>query len=154
MGRARRIVKSKYAANAFDGEGARLYGGRWSSPGTRVVYVAESLSLPPLEILVHLQAPAVLFEYVVFTVDFPDECVQSVAQKNLAEIWRAFPTAPENQAIGDQWAVAGSSLLLQVPSAVTPNEFNYLISPVHADFSRRIISRPQPLDVDPRIFRR
>jgi hypothetical protein len=33
-----RIVKRRYASSAFDGEGARLYGGRWNSPGTPVVY--------------------------------------------------------------------------------------------------------------------
>ena len=37
-----RIVKSRYASTAFDGEGARLYGGRWNSSGTRMVYSLES----------------------------------------------------------------------------------------------------------------
>jgi RES domain-containing protein len=29
-----RIVKARHTANAFDGEGARVEGGRWNSPGT------------------------------------------------------------------------------------------------------------------------
>ena len=49
-----RIVKTKYAAQAFDGEGARLYGGRWNSPGLRMVYNSENVALAALEILRHL----------------------------------------------------------------------------------------------------
>ena len=45
MPSAWRLVKTKYLANAFDGEGARLSGGRWNSHGVSVVYVSQSLSL-------------------------------------------------------------------------------------------------------------
>jgi RES domain-containing protein len=45
MKQAWRIVKEKHAATAFDGEGAWLYGGRWNSPGRRVVYTSAALSL-------------------------------------------------------------------------------------------------------------
>jgi RES domain-containing protein len=34
-----RIVKRRWAATAFDGEGARRFGGRWNAPGRPVVYV-------------------------------------------------------------------------------------------------------------------
>ena len=49
-----RLCKSKHAA--FDGEGARLAGGRWNRRGTAVVYASESLSLAALELLVHVDA--------------------------------------------------------------------------------------------------
>ena len=45
-----RIVKTRFAAQAFDGEGARLYGGRWNSVGVRMVYTAGSVSLGVLEV--------------------------------------------------------------------------------------------------------
>ena len=51
-----RIVKKKHEAAAFSGEGARIYGGRWTSPGKRVIYTAESVSLAFLEVLVHLDS--------------------------------------------------------------------------------------------------
>ena len=54
MIRAWRIVKTRYSADAFSGEGARLYGGRWNSPGVAMVYTAGSKSLATLEVLVHL----------------------------------------------------------------------------------------------------
>ena len=60
MTRAWRIIKSRFAAEAFSGEGARLYGGRWNSPGTAMVYTAGSVSLATLELLVHLDNTSVL----------------------------------------------------------------------------------------------
>jgi RES domain-containing protein len=49
MSKAWQIVKTRYAASAFDGEGARRFGGRWSSKGVRVVYTAESVALAVLK---------------------------------------------------------------------------------------------------------
>ena len=40
-----RITRASRPADAFSGEGARLYGGRWNSPGIRLVYTAGSRSL-------------------------------------------------------------------------------------------------------------
>ena len=57
MIRAFRLCKTKHLATAFTGEGARLNGGRWNSPGNSVVYTSASLSLATLEVLVHLEDP-------------------------------------------------------------------------------------------------
>ena len=40
-----RICKTKYAATAFDGEGAFRFGGRWNGRSTRMIYTAGSLAL-------------------------------------------------------------------------------------------------------------
>jgi RES domain-containing protein len=47
-----RVTRRAHAAP--DGEGARLYGGRWNLPNTAVVYASASLSLAVLEYLVHV----------------------------------------------------------------------------------------------------
>ena len=57
MLKAVRLVSPQYVDNAFDGEGARRYGGRWNSKGTSIVYAASSLALAALEMLVHLINP-------------------------------------------------------------------------------------------------
>ena len=137
---------------AFDGEGARLYGGHWSSPGTRVVYAAESLSLAVLEILVHLQHTPTLSAYCVFTIDFPDECL--ITPYSYPDNCRVYPTSSENQQLGDRWIAAGTSLALRVPSAVTVVEFNYLINLTHSDFAQAKVVGRMPLDIDPRVARR
>jgi hypothetical protein len=63
---AYRIVKRKFLSTAFSGEGARLYGGRWNSPGVAVVYTSSALSLAILEWRCHLSQwpapPAVIIE--------------------------------------------------------------------------------------------
>ena len=51
-----RLCELADAAKAFDGEGARLYGGRWNHRGTRLVYASSTLSLAALECLVHAEA--------------------------------------------------------------------------------------------------
>jgi RES domain-containing protein len=153
MTRAWRITKAKYANNAFDGEGARLYGGRWSSPGTRVVYVADSLALATLEILVHLQNTRTLADYVVFRSDFSAESVQILPEGDWPNRWRAYPSPADVQAVGDRWIRAARTPLLRVPSAVIPQECNYLLNPAHADFTRIAIAGPFPLDIDPRLLK-
>jgi len=70
-----RLVKAGLSARAFSGEGARLHGGRWSSPGTSVVYISETLSLAALYVLVHVQSSGLLTSYVTFRVEF-DPLVQ------------------------------------------------------------------------------
>src|SRR3989442_7609233 len=52
-----RISKLRYAkpaASAFDGEGSRRRGGRWSPPGWRVAYASSTLALASLEYFVNL----------------------------------------------------------------------------------------------------
>ena len=146
-----RLVKASLAGQAFTGEGARLYGGRWSSPGVPVVYVSETLSLAALEVLVHLQSSGLLASYVAFRVDFDRRGSRSVDPAHLPEDWRSWPSPPELRAIGDEWARRGRSLILEVPSAVVPREHNYLINPAHPGFAGLAIGPPQPFTFDSRL---
>ncbi len=146
-----RLVKSRYAATAFDGEGARLFGGRWNSPGTRVAYASDSTALAALEVLTHLQSTSVLQHYFLATIHFPERLVETLDTSMLAESWRSFPSPPENHAIGDRWVSEGRSLVLRVPSAIIPSAGNYLINPEHAQFKLAVIDRPEPFAFDARL---
>ncbi len=148
-----RLIKSRHAATAFDGEGARLHGGRWNSPGTRVAYASDSIALAALEVLAHLQSTAVLQGYSVATLRFPEECVEVLDTTALPGRWRRFPSPTENRAIGDQWVAEGRSLVLRVPSAIIPAAANFLINPSHADFDKVVIGRPERFAFDPRLLR-
>ena len=148
-----RFTKEKYAGKAFDGEGARSQGGRWSSPGTRVVYTAGSQSLAILEILVHLQQAEFLASYVVFEVEFPEKIVEVVDPASLPKNWRVSPVPHADLAIGDRWIRNGSSAVLRVPSVIVSSEFNYLINPAHKDFASIRIGSAKALDVDARLLR-
>ncbi len=43
--------------------------------------------------------------------------------------------------------------ILAIPSAIVPQEFNYLINPLHPQSDRLIIDRPQPFNFDARMWK-
>jgi RES domain-containing protein len=146
-----RIAKATRAATAFDGEGARLYGGRWNSPGTAMVYTAESRSLAALELLVHLQASQLLMSYSSISATFGDELLEVVTPATLPADWDRSPAPVALQEIGDRWVATARSAVLQVPSAMVPTERLFLVNPNHTDFGRVAIGAPTPFQFDPRL---
>jgi RES domain-containing protein len=151
MTRAWRILKTRFSADAFSGEGARLYGGRWNSPGVAMVYTADSISLATLELLVHLDTSSVLPSYSICPVDFDDSLVESLDVATLPSDWRQSPPPTSLQLIGDDWISRGSSVLLRVPSAVVEDENNYLINPAHGNFKKLVIGSMKPFLLDRRL---
>ena len=151
MPRSWRIVKSRFADDVLSGEGARRYGGRWTSPGLPVVYTAEHASLAVLEVLVNLGSPRVLGAYVILSVDFEEAMIRRVQADELPAGWRASPPLQALREIGDTWLRSKASAVLGVPSAVLPMESNYLLNPVHADFGRLKAGRAEPFVFDPRL---
>jgi RES domain-containing protein len=147
-----RVFKKKLAKTAFTGTGARLYGGRWNSPGTAVVYLAQSQALAALEMLIHLEAADALRHYQVCAVTFPQALVRRIDPAALPAIWRRDPPPRKLQRLGDAWAAAAQSALLRVPSAVVPAESNFLLNPAHPDFRRVVIGKPQPFRFDRRLL--
>jgi len=146
-----RICKRRYAGRAFDGEGARLHGSRWTSPGVRVAFASETLSLAVLEVLVHLGTAAPLVAYCALTVEIPADLIETIAPDALPGGWRASPPPHALRTFGDAWVREGRSVVLQVPSSVIPHENNFLLNPAHGKFRRLVIGRPSPLDLDPRV---
>ena len=65
-----RIVPENQAASAFDGEGARLYGGRWNSVGVAMVYASQHKSLAALEVRVHIDTRKKIKRYQSFAFQF------------------------------------------------------------------------------------
>ena len=146
-----RLVKKKWASSAFSGEGARLYGGRWTSPGVSVVYTAGSLALGQLEILVHLPTDRLLKSYVAFQAAVPDACIDVCPPETLPASWRLNPAPEAAKRVGDAWAKESRSAVLQVPSAVVPSESCFLLNPEHEDFGQIEISGPFDPGIDERL---
>lgn len=140
---------AKAAFTALDGEGARLFGGRWNSPGRPMIYAAASPSLAVLEVLVHLDLPPELMpdDYRLLSLDLPDEGpIEHIDQ------------TPDNDgarlAIGDRFLTQMASLALTVPSVVVPQERNTLINPRHpAAIGLRLLSN-EPFSLDARLLGR
>lgn len=137
-----RLVKADRAATAFDGEGARRVGGRWNSPGIRMVYTAESLSLAQLELLVHFERRSALSRYRLVIAEFPaDLCRPMEELYELPESWDARPPTRSSQRLGDRWIQEAPCAVVSVPTVVTPGERNLLFNPDHPDF-RQVQLRP------------
>ena len=146
-----RIVKARYAAAAFDGEGAKRSGGRWNSPGRRVIYTSATASLAILEILAHLGSARALTAWVLIECRFEPVLVTSLDPSMLPPQWQRYPAPAGVQALGDRWIDAGSSAVLAVPSVLVPQEKYYLLNPVHPDFARIEILPPVPFEIDARL---
>jgi RES domain-containing protein len=146
-----RLCAAKYAATAYSGEGADLFGGRWSPPGIRLAYCSESRALALVEVLANADEPDRLFslQWVMVPATIPGDLIERPAA--FPANWRSFPHGPETQRFGAAWVKAGRSVALRVPSAVVAGEFNYLLHPAHPQFARVKIGTPEPFAFDPRL---
>lgn len=149
-----RIVKRKYAADAFDGEGARRFGGRWNSKGASVVYAAGSESLAILEVYVHLDEDSILEAYALCKVEFDSSLIEVAGLTQLPSGWRNGSPPSGTQRFGDEWIRNGASVILAVPSVIVPAESNYLINPRHPDFARLRIGQPEPYTFGSRLVKK
>lgn len=152
MIRAWRITHARFVDSAFDGEGSYLYGGRWNNPGRRIVYVSGSLALAALELLVNGIQPYEMDQFVSISVDFPKEIVQVLDLKTLPPHWAESPAPDETKTIGDTWVAAKTSAVLQIPSAVIPDESNFLINPLHPNSAEFKTGPARPFSFDRRLF--
>jgi RES domain-containing protein len=143
----------RVAFQALDGEGARLYGGRWNSPGRPAVYTSSSRALAALEYLVHVDPVNVPSDLVLLTIDVPDTAPRdAIDPAALPARWAADAEPPECQALGDAWLRAGATLALEVPAAPVPEERNVILDPRHpAHAGVRIVSS-RPFVFDPRLL--
>jgi RES domain-containing protein len=124
-----RIAKCQYVDD-LTGTGARLYGGRWNSVGKPAVYLASSRALAVLEVLVHLPPTLLPADYCVITIDTPDDIFKTDIT-HLPRNWKEYPEPVQLKHLGDQFLKANQHLLLQVPSAIVKEEYNYVLNPMH-----------------------
>src|ERR1700730_2311478 len=144
---AYRVCRRIHAA--LDGEGAFRAGGRWNSPGRRMVYMAQSVALAVVENLVHMSRQDFPMAYVCITAIVPDDiAILSEEELRLEPHLKDLPT----RALGDAWLDAQPSAVLKVHSAVVPAECNYLFNPQHPDFTMIVVQRPEPFIFDERLF--
>ena len=141
------------AHRALDGEGARLWGGRWNPPGRAVIYLAGTRALAALELLVHLDSSEAPRDLVLIEVTFPGDSVESVGASSLPATWSRTQEHPACRKRGDAWLDAGRSLVLRVPAAPMVEEVNYLINPAHPAFRRVRTHRQRRFTFDPRLIR-
>ena len=148
-----RICRRRYAADAANGEGARLYGGRWNSRGVRVVYASTSLALAAVETFVNLEPNLRPADLVFIEGEIPDALeIGRLDPKTLPAGWHE--TRDESlRRFGDDWIRGEKSPALLVPSAAIRGEWNALLNPIHRDFHTIQFHVPAPFEFDVRMFR-
>lgn len=147
-----RIVLDDQAATAFDGEGPRLFGGRWNSIGVPMVYASAHQSLAALEVRVHIDKTKMRRFYKCFAFQFDEQLMEVFRVGGLPKDWMQEPPPSSLQQFGDDWVQSQASVILAVPSVVVPKELNYLINPRHPDFAKIKIKPPTDFAFDPRLF--
>jgi RES domain-containing protein len=150
-----RICRVAYAADAFSGEGARRFGGRWNSRGVPMVYSSRSLALAAIELFVHLEPSQSPPDLVFLSATLPDgEPARTLQPGDLPQGWWTEEALLATRELGDAWIRGNSSLALRVPSVPIRSEWNVLINPIHPRIGKLKIDPPQPFVFDARMFQR
>jgi RES domain-containing protein len=113
-----------------------------------VIYLADSRALAALESLVHHPGIPDL-DYVRFPVRFKSALVERAPVAGLATFVHSPVVAPETQTVGDDWHKEGRKPVLEVPSAIIPEEYNYLLNPAHPKFDQIEIGAVERFAINP-----
>jgi len=126
---------------------------RWNSEGVYLIYTAGSRALACLENLVHRSGEGNhgLFRTLEIVVPASVSCYE-LPKKSLSAQWHETVNYPLCRSFGDEWIRSGRSCIMKVPSALIPEEFNYLINPQHKDFKRIKIKNVHTFLFDGRFF--
>jgi RES domain-containing protein len=148
-----RICRARYAGEAFSGDGARRFGGRWNTPGVPMVYSSSSLALAAIELFVHLEPNQQPDDLVSIAAMLPKgEPALRLELDKLPPGWWSDDFEPV-RAVGDKWVRDAASLAIEVPSAALRVEWNVLVNPLHPKIAQLKIEPPQPFHFDARMFR-
>lgn len=142
-----RLTKSKFASD-LSGEGSKLYGGRWNHKGIPCVYLGSSRAMCVLEFSVHVKREEIPDDLVFVEIILPQCEILELSVNNLPKEWSELHISRD---IGSSILKENKYLVFQVPSAIIPEESNYILNPLHPDFSKVIINNISTFQLDNRI---
>lgn len=148
-----RIAQEPFAMD-LSGKGAWMNGGRWNSEGLFALYASASRALALLEILAHAPAKMLTIKpYILLTLEVPDtQPVEQIHLSMLPENWDISGSERETARLGDDFLKKGKALLFRVPSIIMPEEWNYVLNPLHPDIKRIKIIHRRMITFDKRLF--
>jgi len=151
-----RVIKKKHLSEALSGEGTRLGGGRWNHVGIPVVYASETLSLTVLELFIHFTRRDITISKSLLAIPvlIPDTIKTiEVHVQDLTPGWDSSPPPNFTRDIGTKWARTGASPVLRVPSAIIPEEHNFVINVKYPDFINITVGDPRHFALDARAWK-
>lgn len=149
-----RVTKERYRDQVFSGLGGLHASGQWTRRGRPVVYSSQSISLAVLEYALNYKRHGWLPASVLGRAVIPDEVpIERICAATLPDNWRDPDSPAALREIGDSWLRRAETACLRVPSAIVPEEFNYLLNPRHPDFEKITIGLAEPFSFDRRLAR-
>jgi len=131
----------------LDGEGGKLFAGRWHSKGNAVCYTSDHPASCLCEMLVHVDMNSLPDSFQLLRIESEFEVFEKMETLES----RMIPSIEITREIGDHWLKENKSAILRVPSAILPEAFNYLINPMHSDFIKIKIDKILRVPLDPRL---
>jgi RES domain-containing protein len=119
-----------------------------------IIYAAESQALAALEMLGHLEGRDLFHNYVLIPITIEDSLVRSVKLSELPGNWRSDPAPLQLKRVGDEWLQQAASPVLRVPSALLPQEHNFLLNTEHPAFSQLGFGDAVPFRFDPCLIKK
>ena len=131
-----RISSAKYSSSLSSSGTAN----RWNKNGQFVIYTGSSRSLSTLELIVHKSSIRPKMDYNVLIIHIGDgeNLLKQVKIEDLPSNWKSVSAYPALQSIGSDWYKNKDSLVLKVPSAIIPQEYNYIINTKHPEFGTKV----------------
>jgi RES domain-containing protein len=125
-----RIGKTKYAKD-LSGEGARLNGGRWNHKLVPCTYTSESRALALLEYTVNVNIEDIPRALSITTFEIQDSQIQLLTEADLPGNRRQIPAPSSTKDFGTALLRSLNYSVTGIPSSILPNEYNYLLNPLH-----------------------
>jgi RES domain-containing protein len=148
--RAYRIADRRH--KILDGQGAALLGGRWNSPGRRVIYAAETYAGAMLEVLANSNIGRMPKHHAWIEILIGGGVSVEEVDERKVRRWDA-PDQQASRMFGDRWYDEKRSTVLIVPSTVVRVERNVVINQDHPGFRKLRATAPKPVLWDERLFR-
>jgi RES domain-containing protein len=146
-----RLYRARHGPG-LDGLGGLFADGRWHTLGERVVYFGGSAAIVVLERLAHTDPDLLPGDLRLARFEFPAPVLETKVEEfaTLPASWNQDENATRR--IGGRWRRQGSSCLLTVPSAILPEESNFVLNPEHPDAKRLRLVRERPFTFHPRLI--
>jgi RES domain-containing protein len=146
-----RLFRRKYGPG-LDGIGGTFSEGRWHSRGERVVYFGASAAIVVLERLAHIDPDLLPRDLQLAQFTFSGKISRKYADR-FSKLPPHWPRdAAVTRGIGSHWLRETASCLLVVPSAVLPEESNYVFNPQHPEAKSLRKTHERPFAFDPRLL--
>ena len=147
-----RITRKRYEKHVLNGEGGRKVASRWNYKGDPITYTSATRALSLLEMLVHMDMEDMRkMDLVICEITIPETVkVQTIPAKSLPEGWQKTPFSQGPQAYWHAFIQKKKAAVLRVPSIIIPQEWNYLIDPMHEQAGKIKVNSCSALSIDSR----